>query len=239
LSALELRLRALGHELELPAEPDLAAGVLQRLSLSGARPFHWRRAAALALALLAVAVATAFAVPQARTAILHFFHLGGATVIRVETLPPAVERSQAGGLGTPLPRDEAERRLGFRLLVPPFKGEGPSRVYVVGDSLGTVIVRWRGRRLLLSEFPSFGAQALKKLAASGTMVDPVTVDGRTGLWIEGAPHTLTFFDRDIGFQERTILIRGNVLLWLRGRLTLRLEGNLTRSQAIALAQTVR
>ena len=41
----------------------------------------------LAFAVLAVAVGAAMAVPQARTAILEFFRLRGATVERVETLP--------------------------------------------------------------------------------------------------------------------------------------------------------
>jgi hypothetical protein len=235
--ALELRLRALGRELELPPEPDLAAGILGQLE--GRRPFQWRPAAALALALVAIAVATAFAVPQARTAILRFFHLGGATVIRVETLPPAVERKHAGGLGTPVPRVEAERRLGFRLALPRFAGSGPQRVYVIRESVGTVVVRWHGRRVLLSEFSSFGETGLKKLAANATIIDPVELNGRAGLWLEGGPHTLTYFDRELGYRESTILIRGNVLLWLRGKLTLRLEGNLIRSQAIELARTIR
>ena len=30
-----------------------------------------------------------------------------------------------------------------------------------------------------------------------------------------APHTLTYLGRDLGFRERTVLIHGNVLLWLR------------------------
>jgi hypothetical protein len=239
VTALELRLRALGHQLELPPEPDLAPEVLAQLSLSGTRPFPWRRAAVLALALVALAVGAAFAVPQARTAILRFFHLGGATVERVGTLPSGVERKQAGGLGRPFSRAEAERRLGFELLLPPFRGEGPRRVYVIGDSVGTVVLRSNGKRVLLSEFNSFGAQWLKKLADGGTIIDPVTVNGRAGLWIEGAPHTLTYFDRTRGIQRRTILIRGNVLLWLRGPLTLRLEGELTEAQAIALARRVR
>ena len=237
MTSLEVRLRELGHELELPAEPDLTAAILEQLE--GRSPFPWRRAAALAFALVAIAVATAFAVPQARSAILRFFDLGGATVIRVETLPPAVERPQAGGLGRPASREEAEQTLGFKLALPRFEGEGPRRVYVIGDSLGTVIVRWHGRRVLLSEFPSFGGQSLKKLAANATIIEPVEVNGRAGLWLQGAPHTLTYFDRQLGLQEQTIVIRGNVLLWLRGGLTLRLEGNLSRSQAIALAQTVR
>jgi len=239
VTALELRLQALGHELDVPPAPDLTAGVLDQLSLSGTRPFPWRRAGALALALVVIAVATAFAVPQARTAILHFFHVGGATVIRVDTLPPAVERKQAGGLGTPLSRAEAERQLGFRLALPRFAGDGPRRVYVIGNSVGTVVVRWHGRRVLLSEFPSFGDTSLKKLAVNATIIDPVAVNGRAGLWLQGGPHTLTYFDRELGFRESPVLIRGNVLLWVRGRLTLRLEGKLSRTQAIALAQTIR
>jgi hypothetical protein len=237
VTSLELQLRALGQELELPPEPDLTVAVLGRLE--GRRPFPWRRATALAFALVAIAVATAFAVPQARTAILRFFHLGGATVIRVETLPPALERKQAGGFGTPMARAEAERQLGFGLALPRFAGAGPRRVYVIGKSVGTVLLRWHDRRVLLSEFPSyFGAQGLKKFAGGGTIVEPVTVNGRAGLWIEGAPHTLTYVEPNSGFRERPILIRGNVLLWVRGALTLRLEGHLTRSQALELARTI-
>ena len=158
MSALELRLRALGQALELPPEPDLAPRVLERLE-GRRRPFPWRRGAVLALALLVLALGAAFAVPQARSAILRFFHLGGVTVIRVETLPPAVERAQAGGLGRPVSLPEAERQVLFRILLPPFKGGEPRHVYVLGDSLATVIVRAHGRPALLSEFPRSAGEA--------------------------------------------------------------------------------
>ena len=98
-----------------------------------------------------MAAIAAFAVPQARTTILKWFHLRGVTVERVETLPPAVERSQASGLGRPLSRAEAERAVGFRLALPPLAHE-PSRVYVVGDALASVMLRAEGRSILLSEF---------------------------------------------------------------------------------------
>ena len=239
MTALELQLRALGHELDFPPEQDLAPAVLDQLSLSGARPFPWRRAAALAFALVAIAVAAAFAVPQARTAILRFFHIGGETIIRVETLPSAVERAQAGGLGTPFSRAEAERRLGFHLVLPRFKGAEANRVYVLGDSLGTVIVRSHGRPVLLSEFSSPGEMGLKKLTLGTTTVQWVRVNGRDAIWIQGGTHTLTYFDRQLTFRERTIRIHGNVLVWVRGRTTLRLEGNISRADAIALAETIR
>ena len=74
----------------------------------------------------------------ARSAILRFFHLRGATVERVGKLPPAVERSQAGGLGKPLSRAEAEQRVGFGLALPPVEGGGPARVYVLGYNSGHV-----------------------------------------------------------------------------------------------------
>jgi hypothetical protein len=45
-------------------------------------------------------------------------------------------------------------------------------------------------------------------------------------------------DRETGYQSRPILIRGNVLLWLRGGLTLRLEGRLSKAQALELARRI-
>jgi hypothetical protein len=234
VTSLELRLRALGHELDRPAEPDLTPAVLRRLE--GHRPFAWRRAAVLALALVAIAVGAAFAVPQARSAILRFFHIGGETIVRVEALPSAVERSQTAGLGSPVSRAQAERTLGFRLLLPP--DASPDRVYVLGDSIGTVVFRYHGDPVLLSEFGSPGEMGLKKLVAGQTSVRWVRVGGRDALWIQGT-HTLTYFDRQLGFREQTIRIRGNVLVWTRGGLTLRLEGPLSLSNAVALAEIVR
>jgi len=240
VTSLELRLLALGHELELPADPDLTAAVLEQLPPSGKRPFPWRRAGALAFALVAIAVATAFAVPQARTAILRFFHVGGATVVRVETLPPAVERNEAGGLGLPMSLQAAERAVGFHILLPPYKCCGPGRVYVLDDSMATVVVRSGGNhRALLSEFPSLGPPSLKKLVLGQTRVEPAHVNGREALWIEGGSHTLRYFDRELGLQERTVRVHGKVLIWLRGELTLRLEGNLTKDDALSLARSTR
>ena len=125
MSSLEQRLHELGGELAFPSEPELAPAVLAHIRR---KPFPWRRAA-LAFAVAAVALGAALAVPQARSALQRWFHVGGATVVRVETLPPAVERSQAGGLGRPVTVAEAERRLGFPLELPPLHGSQP-RAYV-------------------------------------------------------------------------------------------------------------
>ena len=233
MSTLEQRLQELGRELAFPPEPDLVPRMRERVH---GRPFPLR-AVAVGVAVVVLAIAVAFAVPPARSAILHWFHLGGATVERVETLPQAKERSQAAGLGRPVPLSEARDRVGFDLVLP--RGRKPQRAYVIGDSVASVLLRFRGRTVLLSEFPSYGGEALKKLSVNGTVIEPARVGRAEGLWIEGAPHVLTWIDRESGYRERPILIRGNVLLWLHGDLTLRLEGRLTKAQALELARTIR
>jgi hypothetical protein len=233
VNELEQRLHKLGQELEYPTEPDVAAAVLARLDR---RPFPWRPVA-VAFAIVAVAIAAAFAVPQARTTILKWFHLRGATVERVETLPAAVERSQAGGLGRTLSRDEAKQAVGFELALPP--GERPTRVYVLDDALATVVLRAYGHALLLSEYRAANFNLLKKSAGGSTLIESVRVNGEPGLWLEGGPHTLTYFDRRGEFHQRTVRIHGNVLLWIRRQLTLRLEGALTKAQALDIARVIR
>jgi hypothetical protein len=234
VNGLEQRLHDLGAELAYPPQPDLAPTVLARLDR---RPFPWRRAAIVAFAVIAIAVAAAFAVPQARTALLRWFHIRGATVERVQTLPPAVERSDAAGLGRPVSRAQAERELGFRLALPSLGGAHP-RVYVLEGALATVILHAYGKPVLLSEFRPTELAVLKKLVGAKAIVEPVTVDGAPGLWLEGPPHTLTYFGRQGEFREKTVRIHGNVLLWTRGRLTLRLEGRLSKAQALAIAHDI-
>jgi hypothetical protein len=228
----ELERQLLALEIAMPEEPDLAPAVLARID---GRPFPWRRAAVLAIALVLVAIAAAFAVPQARTSILRFFHLGAATVERVDTLPPAVERSNAKGLGRALPLEAAQRAVGFRLALP---GVRPARAYVLGGELASVFLHARGQTVLLSELRSSNELLLKKMVGGATFVEPAQVGGSSGLWIVGAPHTLTYIDRKFGYHQQTILVRGNVLLWIHGPLTLRLEGKLTKAQAVELARRI-
>jgi hypothetical protein len=205
------------------------------------RPFA-RRRLALALALALLALAVAFAVPPARTAILRFLHLGNVTVERVETLPPAEERPLLAGLGRSLPRAEAERRAGFRMLLPPLKGPPPERLNVLGRLLATTFTApfddGHERVLLVEMAGDEGLVLGKKVLEPGTRTDSVTVGGADALWIEGAPHVLMYLDRNGQVREATKRYAGNVLIWQRGPLTLRLEGDLTRAQALEIAALI-
>jgi hypothetical protein len=228
VSSLEQRLQALGRELAFPPEPDLAV-----TPHGASKPFPWRW---VALAAAVLALTAAFAVPSARTSILRFFHIQGATVERVETLPPAQERSNAGGLGRRVSVREAERLLGFRMLLPPLDGE--PRVHLLDSVLATVILRVAGRPVLLSEYAARDYNLLKKSVGDKTHVEPVRVAGEPGLWVEGPPHTLTYFSAGGEFRQRTVKIRGNVLLWTHGPVTVRLEGRISKAQALRVARHI-
>jgi hypothetical protein len=217
---LERDLRELGRALELPPAPDLAARVAGRLQ---ARPPAWRRWA-LAAALAALALGVAFAVPPARSALLRLFHLGGATIVRVETLPPAQERGLAADLGLPADPARGVERLGGRALLPP----GTKRVYL---GAGMVSVLLDGP-VLLSEFPGDDRGFLKKFASGGASVEGADVGGFPGLWIQGR-HV-------VAFSQVPARYAGNVLIGQRAGLTLRLEGpHLTRGQAMRIAAALR
>ena len=57
------------------------------------------------------------------------------------------------------------------------------------------------------------------------------MDGQPGIWVEGEHVVSELF----GLPR----LSGNVLLWEQDGLTLRLEGRLTKEQALELARSVR
>jgi hypothetical protein len=230
---LERQLRALGGAIAYPPVPDLVAAVRPRLERRPAR--SWRPLA-VGLAVLVLALGIAFAVPPARSALLRFFHLRGATVERVEVLPAAPEQT-ARDLGQLLPTTTAKRRLGFRLLLPP--DAQPARVYVLQHAVATIPLRWHGRRLLLFEFRGATEMLLKKVVPFQSNVEPTQVGSDPALWVSGGRHVLTWVDSLGSFREKPVSITGNALLWLHDGLVLRLQGRISRHDALALALSIR
>src|SRR5712691_11538167 len=212
MTELERALVALGQELDFPPEPDLVAAV--RARLAERRRFAFvprRRALALAVAVLVVAVGIAMAVPQARSAILRFFHIGAVTVERVETLPPAQQRPLASGLGPALSRQVAEQRAQLEITLPGHAE--PTRFYAKPGLIATLL-HYRGKPILLAEMRGDQVSVVKKLAGPGTRMEGADL-GEFGLWIEGGPHVLRW---NFGSgPERQIQTRlaGNVLIWLQ------------------------
>jgi hypothetical protein len=226
----ERELRALAAYIDFPAERDLAAAVRARLA---PRPRR-RRALVLVLAALVLALAVAFAVPPARSAILRFLHLRGARIQRVDRLPEVRTRAPLD-LGIPVSLADAAETAGFEPLRSSLLGD-PDRVSWDGAMLW---FRYGNVRLLVSQFRgSERIELVKKLVEPRTMITPVSVLGQQGYFLSGATHFLYLTPTDLIRDERVRLAR-NVLLWQHGPLTLRLEGDLTVSEALRIARSFR
>jgi hypothetical protein len=229
VSELERALRDLGGEIAWPATPSL------RLELEPRRR-GLRRPLALAFAVLVAALAGVLALsPGARSAFLEIFRLEGATVERVETLPDV--RVQRTDFGDRVPRDQAERLVGFELVE--LAGEEADAVFVRGRVASLVYGDVERPRLVLTQLRGSVYEGfVKKVGTRGTLVEEVTVAGEPGLFVSGDEHVVLFRDEFGNVADEETYLAGNVLLWNRGELLLRLEGDLSRERALELAARV-
>jgi hypothetical protein len=229
MAELEAALRELGHEVEFPPTPDLASAIRGRLE----RPRLGRRPVAIALAVIVVAIGAVLAVPPARTAILDWLGLRNVSVVRVEKLP-TVPTTGRLDLGRRVSLEEA-RHLAPWLLVPDRKPDG---VYV-SNSLpgGKVTLLWgtpSDVRLLLTEIT--GEAFIQKVVDGNAEVERVDI-GQAGAWFHG-PHVVMFRDRDGFFHENRARLAADTLVWQDGDVTLRLEGDISKDDALRIARTV-
>lgn len=231
MTELERRLVALGRELAYPPTPAFEHAY-HRLRV---RP-RLRPLALAFVVLLAVAGAVLALSPGARSAFLEIFRLKGATVELTETLPEVA--AQRLDFGQPVGREEAERRVGFRLLD---LGEEPDGIYVRADRVASIVYGDPKRpRLVLSQLRgSVSTGLVKKMASRDTTIEEVSVDGERGLFISGGEHIVMFLDENGAVTGEPTYLAGTVVLWNRGPLLMRLEGDLTREEALELARSVR
>lgn len=219
---LDVALRELGRQVEFPPTPDLASAIRGRLE----RPRRWRRPVAIALAVLVVAIGAVLAVPPARTAILDWLGLRGVSIVRVDELPPTAPIGPLE-LGRRVTLEEAP----LWTLVP---DDEPDSVFV--DD-GTVSLLWgtpEDVRLLLTEFR--GEAFIEKLIEPDVEVEPVSVNGRAGAWLE-QPHVVLFRDQRGRLRDNEGRLAGKTLLWEHGEVTLRLEGDLSKAEALRIARS--
>jgi hypothetical protein len=266
---IEWALADLAASLEFPPTPDLAAAVSARLERAPApapaRPRRWwpaglagwRRLAVAGLAAVLLAAAVLVASPGTREAVARRLGLRGIGV-RIGGPPPPTATTSPGnrldlGLGPRVALEEARRQVDWPVLVPAAAGfQRPEAVFVsrTMPAGGRVDLVYRARPglpaspftdagLLITEFqgrptPEF----LKKVAVMG-VVEEVTVGGEPGYWFSGEPHFFTYVDAAGEFREERTRLAGNTLIWQRGDLTLRLEGQLPKEQAIRIAESMR
>jgi hypothetical protein len=166
------------------------------------------------------------AVPDARTAVLRFLGIKGAIVVRVDELPPASSTPHV--FGEPATLAGAQRVVGFRPLLPS-ELDAPDDVRINRFMPYFVVVLY-GRPDVRLRLTETRGGVIRKYTDTGQRVERVEVDGQPGLWVEGRHVVNELF----GMPR----LSGNVLLWEQESLTLRLEGHLTKQQALEVARSV-
>jgi hypothetical protein len=134
--------------------------------------------------------------------------------------------------------EQARRQAAFPILVPAALGR-PGEV-VVSDRGRVVSLFYRRTPyglVRMDEFPGhFDQVYFEKFVHSGRMTE-VPVNGTKGLWIKG-PQKLVYITRNGAPAVASArLTTGNTLVWGTVQVALRLEGNLGKRAAIAIARS--
>lgn len=251
---------------EWPPTPDIAGAVRRRIEqegeaerrphrdrLSGARRWALRPALAYGAALLLVALATTMAVSEpARSAILEFFGLKSARIERREpNAPPASAGGRAPlgadlGLGRRVTLAQARDSGGFEAAGPKELGT-PGAIYV-DDQLGVSFVyppgpglpesEQTGAGLLVTEVLGQVTPYIGKAAGAGTDVRRLRIGADQAYFLSGEAHGFAYeaHTGDVRFEDQRLA--GNTLLVEHGDLLLRIEGEISRARAVALARSI-
>jgi hypothetical protein len=239
MTELERALLAVGRNLEVPAAPDLTGAVRARLA-EGRRPtLVSRRALVVALAVLAVAVGAVLAVPQARSTIKDWLGIGNVTIRYVDELPPVEQATDDLGLGEQMSLEEARERAGFRVRVPTVDGlDDPPKVYYndVSSQVAFLYGSENKPKLLITQADARGA--IEKIVnLNVTERELVVVEpGYAGVWLYGAKHAIFYPGTN---HEEPFRLVGNALVYEIDGVTLRLEAEVSKDEALRIARSMR
>ena len=238
-ASLEAQLVDLGRALDVPETPDLVPAVMARIAPARARPPGRRWLLAIALALIA-AIGATLAIPDARSAFLRILHIGGEEVQIVEELPPVQPQLNLDvALGPRTTMADAQRRFPFQLRQ---LDEKPDDIFFSAQT-GTVWFLYgtpEHVRLLVAQTPASVEAGLlfKKVLDRRTRIEEVRVAGGPAYFMSGSPHLVMLLGPNGQPFAETVRLARNVLIWQEGSVAYRLEGKLTKTRAIELAESL-
>lgn len=157
------------------------------------------------------------------------------------------------GLGQPTTLEAARAAVKWKVLLPAGLGQ-PDEVYhqqaPVAPSDGEVTLVYAARQglpaasetgvgaLITEARGGMNSNFFGKMIGPGTTIEAVTVGGSSGYWVAGAPHVFVFVDSSGNIRYETLRLATNTLLLDFGGTVIRIEGNLTKAQALQLAASL-
>ena len=238
-----------------PASPQLAPGVADRIRESERNPrLQTRLSLPSRRRTVIVLVAALLLLAAAAVAASLVVRIGAESVTVVPDTPSALPSSVLSPevLGDPSSLGAVGAAAGFEPLVPRGLGE-PDGVWIGStppDQSGAVgswvIMAWSPTSKLpplddlpwgavLIEFHGRADLAAKIVSAESGQIRGVNLAGGQGLWVTGE-HSIVLAPAEEG-EPITLRVTGNVLLWQRGDLTLRLETTLDLPSALSIARS--
>ena len=230
---IEQALLELAHHIDWPEQLAPTPDLRRRLE---ARPVAQRRRSwipATAIVLLLV-VSLLLVSPRARQAVADLLGVAGIDI--TFDPDPAEVAGREMDLGEPVTLEEAAEAVDFELSVP--EDLGPPDAVFLSDrpSSGRVSMVWEGDEtlpasgdtgigLIYSQFALELAEDANfvKSVTPDTSVRAVEVGGAIGLWIDGAPHVISYEDAAGNRVEEETRLAGNVLMWESDGVTHRIE----------------
>jgi hypothetical protein len=245
----EARLQETARAFPYPPTPDIAGAVRRRLEPRPPQLAARRRILLTAAVIILVTLCGLLAVPEVRAAILEVIRIGVITIFQGQPGPTPRGTSQP----TPTVRSlmdlagattlsEAQRRIEFPLRVPAYPPDlgAPDHVFLQNYGGPYVVLVWMDNnqpekvRLSLHQLGP-GTFAMKGVV--GNIVE-TTVNGERALWTEG-PYLLQFVVNGRVEERAERLVTGHVLIWTDGRITYRLETNLSLNESRRVAESLR
>jgi hypothetical protein len=263
---LEQQLSALGNAVEWPATPDLAsrwqsylpAGRGGRRESAGwAGPIGSQRQWALAAAAVILALAALAAYPPSREAIANWVNVHTifqrVTHLATPSAQPPGPLGERLGLGGKTTLPDAQKQLAWHIGLPSTLGQ-PDEVYlqpppdapaqgevtlVYAVRPGIPVAGQTGVSVLVTEARGAVDQNFfGKMIGPGTTLEAVTVAGHQGYWISGPLNEFFFTDADGNFRNETVRLAANTLILDYGGTVMRIEGHLTKAQALEIASSL-
>jgi len=212
---------------------------------------------ALAAAAVFLIAALLLAYTPTRKAIAGWINLH-TTIQRVEH-PPTPSPLPSGplgsqlGLGTPTSLSDAQAQLSWKITVPSSLG-APDVIYLqmppVGPSGGEVTLVYASRSdikvsgqtgvsvLITEARGKVDENFFYKVLGPDAHLESVTINGRPGFWISGSPHEFAFQDASGDFRQETLRLATNTLVFDHNGTIVRIEGDMTKEQALQIATSL-